>query len=107
MELNVAVESLSALAQETRLTVFRRLVAAGPAGLSPGHLADALAVPAATLSFHLKELHGAGLVRRRKDGRSLIYSANYSAVESLVGYLMENCCRRPAPAEQQEETLSS
>ncbi len=99
MEMNTAVTALSALAQETRLTVFRRLVAAGPAGLSPGHLADSLSVTGATLSFHLKELHSAGLVRRRKDGRSLIYSANYSAVDSLVGYLMENCCRRPAPAE--------
>jgi DNA-binding transcriptional ArsR family regulator len=96
MEIQATIAALSALAQETRLTVFRRLVAAGPAGLSPGHLADALSLPAATLSFHLKELHGAELVRRRKDGRSLIYSADYGAVESLVGYLMDNCCRRPA-----------
>ncbi|MDP6951870.1 MAG: helix-turn-helix domain-containing protein, partial [Alphaproteobacteria bacterium] len=58
MESKAAVSALSALAQETRLAVFRRLVAAGPAGLSPGHLAEALSVPAATLSFHLKELHG-------------------------------------------------
>lgn len=100
-----AVAALAALAQETRLALFRRLVTAGPAGLSAGHIADSLAVPAATLSFHLKELRGAGLITRRKHGRSLIYAADYRGIDSLVGFLMDNCCRQPAGRQELEERI--
>ena len=103
MDASHAVAALAALAQETRLAVFRRLVAAGPAGLSAGHIADSLAVPAATLSFHLKELRGAGLITRRKCGRSLIYAADYRGIEGLVGFLLDNCCRQPAGGQALEQ----
>ncbi|WP_022978435.1 ArsR/SmtB family transcription factor [Nevskia ramosa] len=93
MEINSAVIALAALAQETRLSVYRMLVEAGPEGLAAGRLADGLSVAPASLSFHLKELLHAGLVRSRQDGRYVIYSANYEAMNALLGYLTENCCR--------------
>ncbi|WP_295685980.1 helix-turn-helix transcriptional regulator [uncultured Nevskia sp.] len=93
MEINSAVVALAALAQETRLSVYRMLVEAGPDGLAAGRLADGLSVASASLSFHLKELLHAGLVRSRQDGRYVIYSANYEAMNALLGYLTENCCR--------------
>lgn len=92
MESETAIRALGALAQEHRLALFRLLVQAGPNGLAAGAIADALGVPASSLSFHLAQLSGAGLIAQRRDGRSLIYSADYRAMNALVGFLMENCC---------------
>ena len=88
-----AVRSLLALAQASRLRVFRALVAAGPEGLTPGALSEALAVPATSLSFHLKELAHAGLVSQERQGRNLIYRALFDQMSSLLAYLTENCCQ--------------
>jgi len=96
MEISKAVGALGAMAQETRLRIFRALVQRGPDGLSAGRIAAALDLPGPTLSFHLAQLKGAGLVSCRRDGRSLIYAADYGAVEGLVAYLTENCCGRGA-----------
>ena len=85
--------ALSALAQETRLAVFRYLVEAGPEGMTVGRIGEALEVPAATLSFHLKELSRAGLVTNRQESRFIWYSANYESMNGLIAYLTENCCR--------------
>jgi DNA-binding transcriptional ArsR family regulator len=87
-----AVLALGALAQEHRLALFRLLVQAGDRGLSAGAIAEALGVPNSSLSFHLAALTKAGLVAQERRGRSLIYSAEYAAMNDLVGYLMENCC---------------
>ena len=87
-----AIDALGALAQEHRLALFRLLVQAGKDGMAAGSLAAALSVPNSSLSFHLAHLNRAGLIQQRRDGRSLIYSANYAAMNQLVGYLMENCC---------------
>lgn len=87
-----ALGILSALAQEARLDVFRTLVEAGPAGLAAGTVAEILNTPAATLSFHLKELRNAGLVHCRREGRSRIYSPDVEAVAAFVAFLTENCC---------------
>ncbi len=87
-----AVASLAALAQDTRLNVFRLLVQKGRAGLAPGAIAEKLGVPNATLSFHLKELLHAGLVGARQDGRFIHYSANYEQMNALIRYLTDNCC---------------
>lgn len=92
MQAGAAVETLGALAQEHRLALFRLLVQAGEDGLPAGALAKALSVPNSSLSFHLAHLNRAGLIEQRRDGRSLVYTANYAAMNSLVGYLMENCC---------------
>jgi DNA-binding transcriptional ArsR family regulator len=92
MEKQNVIVALAALAQETRLDAFRLVVQAGPEGLPAGAIADALGVPSATLSFHLKELKSAGVVACRREGRSLIYSADFAAMTALVSYLTENCC---------------
>lgn len=92
MESATAIDALGALAQEHRLTLFRLLVQAGENGMSAGSLADALSVPNSSLSFHLAHLNRARLIEQRRDGRSLIYTANYPAMNELVAYLMENCC---------------
>ena len=92
MEEDQVVDALSALAQPARLRVFRALVIAGEAGLTPGALAQALDVPASTLSFHLKELAHAGLVSQERVGRNLIYRAAFGTMQSLLGYLTDNCC---------------
>jgi ArsR family transcriptional regulator, arsenate/arsenite/antimonite-responsive transcriptional repressor len=92
MDATTAIGSLSALAQETRLAIFRMLVEAGTTGLAAGVLAERLAIPASSLSFHLAELHRAGLISQRRESRSLIYSADYRAMNALVGFLTENCC---------------
>ena len=86
------VRSLAALAQEVRLRVFRALVVAGPAGLTPGDLAAQLEVAPNTLSFHLKELVHAGLVSQERQGRNLVYRASFGAMVELLAYLTENCC---------------
>ncbi len=93
MEKQSALDSLAALAQETRLDIFRLLVERGPAGLAAGDIGTGLRLPAATLSFHLKELRRAGLIGCRRDGRSLIYTADFAAMSGLVGFLTDNCCR--------------
>ena len=100
-----AVAALAALAQEHRLALFRLLVQAGPDGLPAGAIAEKLGVPASSLSFHLGHLNRAGLVSQTRQGRSLIYAADYAAMNGLLGYLMENCCGGAgcaAPATQPE-----
>jgi ArsR family transcriptional regulator, arsenate/arsenite/antimonite-responsive transcriptional repressor len=92
VQASVAIEALSALAQEHRLALFRLLVQAGEGGMAAGVIADALGVPKSSLSFHLAQLNRAGLIRQERQHRSLIYRANYKAMNALVGYLMENCC---------------
>jgi DNA-binding transcriptional ArsR family regulator len=92
MKSGVAVGALSALAQEHRLALFRLLVQAGPAGMAAGAIAEALDIPNSSLSFHLAQLQRAGLIVQRRLGRSLIYRADFEAMNGLVGYLMENCC---------------
>ena len=84
--------ALAALAQESRLGIYRLLVQAGPAGIAAGAIAEKLGVPPATLSFHLKELSRAGLIASRQEGRFVIYSANFENMARLVDYLTENCC---------------
>lgn len=96
MEEQDIVRSLAALAQPLRLRVFRALVVAGPAGLTPGALVEALDVPATSLSFHLKELTHSGLVTQERSGRNLIYRAAFEQMNALVGYLTENCCQGEA-----------
>lgn len=93
MEKCDAIAALAALAQESRLDIFRLLVQAGPDGLPAGQIGERLGVPSATLSFHLNQLKQAGLVTFRRDGRSMIYSAGYPVMNELLGYLTENCCR--------------
>ncbi len=95
MEKDEAINILAALAQETRLDMFRLLVRAGPTGMAAGEIAEHLGLAAPTASFHLKELRQAGLVAQRRQGRSVIYVAGYSAMQRLLGYLTENCCRGP------------
>jgi DNA-binding transcriptional ArsR family regulator len=104
---NAAVRSLGALAQETRLAVYRLLVQHGPSGMAAGEIATALGIAPATLSFHLKELSHAGLVLARQEGRFIYYSADFAAMNALVEFLTENCCAtdcgpgascRPTPA---------
>ncbi len=92
MEINLIVTQLAALAQETRLRIFRLLVAQGQGGMTPGALSEQLALPAATLSFHLKELTRAGLLQADQQGRFIYYRANYPQMNQLIGYLTENCC---------------
>jgi ArsR family transcriptional regulator, arsenate/arsenite/antimonite-responsive transcriptional repressor len=92
MEISAAVTALAALAQEHRLQAFRLLVQAGDAGLAAGAIAEAMAMPASSLSFHLAQMERAGLIRRTRQGRSLIYSADYAGMNALLAYLTENCC---------------
>lgn len=92
MKVKAAVEALAALAQESRLAVFRLLVQAGHDGMAAGALGEKLGIPPATLSFHLKTLSHAKLVKSRTEGRFVIYSANYPEMDRLVDYLTENCC---------------
>jgi ArsR family transcriptional regulator, arsenate/arsenite/antimonite-responsive transcriptional repressor len=92
MESNSVVAALSALAQETRLEVYRLLVQAGAEGLPAGSIGATLSLPLPTLSFHLAQLKHAGLVTARRQSRSIIYAANYIAMNGLIAYLTENCC---------------
>lgn len=93
METKTAVTAFSALSQEVRLDVLKRLVRAGPAGIAAGALAESAGVAAPTMSFHLKELLGAGLVRSRKEGRSVLYAADYGGLRALVDFLLADCCQ--------------
>src|ERR1700751_5162397 len=96
MEKKNAITALGALAQETRLDVFRLLVTQGPVGLPAGAIAEQLDVLPGSLTFHLKELQHAGLITQRRLGRQLIYAAEYGAMNGLLTYLTENCCGRGA-----------
>jgi DNA-binding transcriptional ArsR family regulator len=93
MEKQAVLGALGALAQETRLDIFRMLVEQGPQGMTPGAIAGALDIPPATLSFHLKELKSAEIVRCEREGRSLSYSANFPRMQDLLRFLTDNCCR--------------
>ena len=101
-----AVQALSALAQGSRLSIFRQLVQAGPAGMAAGSIGEKLDLPPATLSFHLAGLTRAGIARSRQDGRFVIYTADFDSMNALLGYLTENCCGGAscAPAACQPET---
>lgn len=92
MDSAAAISALGALAQEHRLQLFRLLVRAGTDGMAAGAIADTLGVPNSSLSFHLAQLSRAGLVSQERRHRSIIYRADYRAMNALVGYLMENCC---------------
>ncbi len=104
MKKSTVIAALGALAQETRLDIFRMLVKKGPAGLPAGEIGSRLAQPSPTMSFHLNQLRYAGLVTSRRESRSIIYSANFKAMNDLLAYLTENCCGgrpelcAPAPA---------
>lgn len=93
MDETQAVKALGALAQDTRLRIFRSLVAQGPQGLTPGELTASLGVPSTALSFHLKELSHAGLVSQERDGRHLIYRAEFGAMSDLLQFLTAHCCQ--------------
>ena len=93
MEIKSVIDMLQSLAQETRLGVFRCLVKAGPKGLSAGDIGTSVGAPASTLSFHLNHLTQAGLLARRRDGRTLWYSVRFEQMASLMAYLMEDCCQ--------------
>ena len=92
METKSAITALAALAQESRLAVFRILVQAGPEGLAASKISEQLGIPPSSLSFHLKELSYAGLISSRQDGRFIIYATNFSAMNELMAFLTENCC---------------
>lgn len=92
MRAESAIVALGALAQEHRLAVFRQLVQAGENGMAAGAIAEAIGIPASSLSFHLSQLRGAGLIVQERQHRSLIYRANYPAMNALLDYLTENCC---------------
>ena len=92
MKTNDAVAALAALAQDTRLAVFRLLVAQGATGLAAGEIAERIGISPAALSFHLKELSHARLVKSRQEGRYVFYAADFAAMNRLLGFLTENCC---------------
>lgn len=98
MEKLDALAALAALAQDSRLDVFRLLVQAGANGLPAGHIGEKLGLPSATLSFHLNHLKQSGLVKCRRESRSLIYTAEFAAMNALIAYLTENCCQGGASA---------
>jgi DNA-binding transcriptional ArsR family regulator len=93
MQVIEAAAGFAALSQETRLSALKALVKAGPEGLSAGALAETLVVPAPNLSFHLKDLAAAGLVQSRREGRNIVYSADYGGVRALIDFLLAECCQ--------------
>ena len=93
MQESDVVKALAALAQETRLRLYRLLVVAGKDGLTPGTMAETLGVPPTALSFHLKELSHAGLVTSERDGRNIIYRAEFTVMDALLGFLTAECCQ--------------
>ena len=103
MKTEQAVAALAALAQESRMEIFRFLVRAGPAGAPAGGIAEALEIPAANLSFHLKELKHAGLIGCTRTGRSLIYRADFSFMSAVLRFLTEECCRGVSRRRPQQE----
>ena len=110
MDQIAAVAKLGALAQENRIAIFRLLVEAGPAGRPAGAIGERLGLPGPTLSFHLAQLKQAGLIACRREGRSLIYAADYAAMNALLAFLTENCCAgsgcaAPASPTRSKETL--
>jgi ArsR family transcriptional regulator len=92
MKTNEVIAALSALAQESRLAVFRLLVQVGPEGMAASKIGERLSIPPSSMSFHLKELSHAQLATSRNEGRFVIYSANFSTMNTLIGFLTENCC---------------
>ncbi len=110
METTQAIDALAALAQASRLAVYRLLVEQGPEGLPAGAIGEKLELPPATLSFHLAHLARAGLVRGRQEGRFVIYSADFGSMNELVGYLTKNCCGgkscTPAKARKPERSAA-
>ncbi|HSV84039.1 MAG TPA: helix-turn-helix domain-containing protein [Ramlibacter sp.] len=100
MDESEVISALAALAHPVRLQVFRALVVAGPAGLTPGVMQEGLAIPATTLSFHLKELSNAGLVSTERASRNLVYRAAFDRMNGVLGYLTENCCQGAGCAPQ-------
>jgi DNA-binding transcriptional ArsR family regulator len=92
MKKEAVIHALGALAQETRIDIFRILVQAGPEGLPAGAIGERLGLPSPTLSFHLNQLRFAGLATSRRESRSIIYSANFKTMNQLLAYLTENCC---------------
>lgn len=102
-----AVDALAALAQETRLKVFRLLVTAGPTGLAAGDVGAQVGIPANTLSFHLKALAQAGMVTSRQEGRFVIYAANYAAMDDLIAFLTANCCQGAACLPQTQQVATT
>ncbi len=102
---DAAIRALGALAQEHRLAAFRQLVQAGETGLAAGSLADGLDIPPSSMSFHLAQLSHAGLVGQQRHGRSIVYHADYRAMDALLAYLTENCCGgAPCPADAARES---
>ncbi|MDP2823798.1 MAG: metalloregulator ArsR/SmtB family transcription factor [Sulfuritalea sp.] len=93
MEASQAVDKLAALAQESRLRIFRLLVEAGPEGMNAGAIAEAVGIPPATLSFHVAHLARAGLIVSRQESRFIYYSASFAAMDDLIAYLTDNCCQ--------------
>ena len=102
----MVVAALSALAHESRLSVFRALVRQGPRGLPAGEIGGRLGLPPATLSFHLSHLTRAGLLRSRREGRKVVYAADYEAMAGLMSYLTENCCQGSGGCEPQRPRTS-
>jgi DNA-binding transcriptional ArsR family regulator len=98
MKKSDVIEALSALAQETRLDIFRLLVQAGEDGIPAGRIGERLGLPSPTLSFHLNQMRHAGLIAPRREGRSIIYAADFHAMNELMGFLTENCCRGDSAA---------
>lgn len=107
MTKEAVIQALAALAQETRLDIFRLLVRGGSPGLAAGEIGESLGVPSATLSFHLKELKIAGVVRCRRESRSLIYSPNFEVMRELLGFLTENCCQGAAESAPRPQKKSA
>lgn len=107
MEIHETVVKLAALAQETRLKIFRLLVEAGEAGLNAGAIAAALGVPASTLSFHIAHLARAGLVDARQESRFIFYSANFPAMDDMLAFLTDNCCQGEGPCLPRTAALST
>ena len=98
-----ALLALSALSQETRLRIFRLLVEEGPEGLAAGVLAEKLKVPAATLSFHLKELERGGIIESRRKSRQIFYAANFQGINGLLHFLTHDCCKNLAALERESQ----
>jgi DNA-binding transcriptional ArsR family regulator len=98
MDKSAAIAALAALAQDSRFDVFRLLVQAGPGGMAAGQIGESLGLPPATLSFHLNHLKQSGLLKCRRESRSLIYTVEFAAMNALLAYLTENCCRASAAA---------